>query len=59
MASQKRTGGERALKVCQTRACILARRETGESIEAIATDLQMPYETVKAYAKLARRLLSD
>lgn len=57
MASQKRTGGERALKVCQTRACILARRENGESLEAIASDLEMPYQTVKTYAKLARRLL--
>jgi CRISPR-associated endoribonuclease Cas6 len=56
MQQQKRTGGARALKVCQTRATILARREFGESLSAIATDLEMPYETVKTYAKLARRL---
>jgi CRISPR-associated endoribonuclease Cas6 len=53
---QKRPGGTRALQVCQTRATILARREFGDSLEAIATDLEMPYETVKTYAKLARRL---
>jgi CRISPR-associated endoribonuclease Cas6 len=56
MQQQKRTGGARALKVCQTRATILARREFGDSLGAIATDLEMPYETVKTYAKLARRL---
>lgn len=57
MALQKRTGGERALKVCQTRATILARREFGESLQDIADDLQMPYETVKTYVKLARAAL--
>ncbi|CCI27708.1 CRISPR-associated endoribonuclease Cas6 [Microcystis aeruginosa] len=55
---QKRTGGTRALQVCRTRATILARREFGDSLSAIATDLEMPYETVKTYAKLARRLFS-
>lgn len=55
---QKRTGGTRALQVCRTRATILARREFGDSLEAIAADLEMPYETVKTYAKLARRLVS-
>jgi CRISPR-associated endoribonuclease Cas6 len=59
MTRQKRTGGERAIQVCQTRATILARRELGESLMAIASDLEMPYETVKTYAKLARRALSQ
>lgn len=57
MVQQKRTGGERANSVCSTRATILARHEFGESLKAIATDLEMPYETVKTYAKLARRAL--
>jgi CRISPR-associated endoribonuclease Cas6 len=57
MLQQKRTGGERANSVCSTRATILARHEFGESLKAIATDLEMPYETVKTYAKLARRAL--
>ncbi|BAT52837.1 CRISPR-associated protein Cas6 [Nostoc sp. NIES-3756] len=29
----------------------------GESLQVVAEDLQMPYETVKTYAKLARRAL--
>ena len=57
MATQKRTGGERARNICQTRATILARREFGESLVNIAEDLKMPYDTVKSYAKLARRIL--
>ena len=58
MAKQKRTGGERATKVCQTRATILARRERGDSLNDIARDLKMPYETVKTYVKLTRRILN-
>ncbi|MBD2777288.1 CRISPR-associated endoribonuclease Cas6 [Iningainema tapete] len=58
MSEQKRTGGSRAQSVCETRATILARREMGESLLAIAQDLEMPYETVKTYAKLARRALT-
>lgn len=57
MAKQKRTGGDRATSVCETRATILARREMGESLQDIAFDLEMPYETVKTYAKLARKAL--
>ncbi len=59
MQGQKRTGGERASKVCQTQATILARQEAGESLSNIATDLDMPYETVKTYAKRARRILKS
>jgi len=55
MSKQKRTGGNRAKAVCETRATILARRELGESLQDIAQDLEMPYETVKTYVKLARR----
>jgi CRISPR-associated endoribonuclease Cas6 len=59
MAKQKRTGGERAISVCHTRATILARREMGESLQDIVTDLEMPYETVKTYVKLAQKALVD
>jgi CRISPR-associated endoribonuclease Cas6 len=55
IAQRKRTGGDRATKTATTWATILARRELGESLQAIALDLEMPYETVKTYAKLARR----
>ncbi|MGL6137791.1 MAG: CRISPR-associated endoribonuclease Cas6 [Planktothrix sp.] len=55
MQGQKRTGGTRAIDICETRATILARYEFGESLKDIAEDLEMPYETVKTYAKLARQ----
>lgn len=58
MAKQKRIGGNRAISVCNTWATILAGREMGESLEDIATDSQMPYETVKTYVKLARKALA-
>ncbi|MBW4615242.1 MAG: CRISPR-associated endoribonuclease Cas6 [Desmonostoc vinosum HA7617-LM4] len=56
-AQRKRTGGDRADKIASTWATILARREMGESLQMIAQDLEMPYTTVKTYAKLARRAL--
>ena len=59
MSKQKRTGGERAIAVCEKRAVILARRETGESLQDIATDLEIPYETVKTYVKLTRKILAE
>jgi CRISPR-associated endoribonuclease Cas6 len=59
MQSQKRTGGDRAFKVCRTRATILARQEEGESLLDIAADLEMPYETVKTYARRARNALKS
>ncbi|AKG22042.1 CRISPR-associated endoribonuclease Cas6 [Calothrix sp. 336/3] len=59
MQQQKRTGGERAISVCQTRATILARREIGEPIKDIAASLNMNPETVKTYIKLARRALAE
>ena len=59
MESQKRKGGKRASQVCKKRAIILARRELGESLSSIASDLAMPYQTVKTYLKLARRALNQ
>ncbi|MEH2364493.1 CRISPR-associated endoribonuclease Cas6 [Nostoc sp.] len=58
-AQRKRTGGERADKIAVTWATILARREMGESLKAIAEDLEMPMLTVKTYVKLARRSLKQ
>jgi CRISPR-associated endoribonuclease Cas6 len=57
MAQRRRTGGDRARHISENWATILARREMGESLQAIAQDLEMPYETVKTYTKLARRAL--
>jgi CRISPR-associated endoribonuclease Cas6 len=54
---RKRTGGDRAINVAQTWAIILARRELGDSLVTIAEDMEMPYETVKTYVKLARAAL--
>ncbi|NJM62069.1 MAG: CRISPR-associated endoribonuclease Cas6 [Oscillatoriales cyanobacterium RU_3_3] len=56
-AQRKRAGGSRASEIAETWATILARRELGESLLDIAADLEMPYETVKTYVKLARRAL--
>jgi len=58
LAQRRRTGGDRATKTAETWATILARRELGEALPAIAQDLEMPYETVKTYVKLARRALN-
>jgi CRISPR-associated endoribonuclease Cas6 len=59
ISQRKRTGGDRATHTAETWATILARRELGESLQAIATDLEIPYTTVKTYAKLARRALKS
>ncbi|WP_421658907.1 CRISPR-associated endoribonuclease Cas6 [Leptothermofonsia sp. ETS-13] len=58
-AQRKRRGGDRTINIAETWATILARREMGESLKAIAEDLEMPYETVRTYAKLARRALKQ
>ncbi|MGL5063482.1 MAG: CRISPR-associated endoribonuclease Cas6 [Microcoleus sp.] len=57
VAHRKRAGGNRASEIAETWATILARRELGESLLDIAADLEMPYETVKTYVKLARKAL--
>lgn len=58
-AQRKRTGGERADEIASKWATILARREMGESLQVVAEDLGIPYETVKTYVKLARRALKN
>lgn len=55
LSQKKRQGGQRAQNTAATWATILARRERGEALGAIAQDLGLPYETAKTYAKLARR----
>ncbi|MEN9246179.1 MAG: CRISPR-associated endoribonuclease Cas6, partial [Thermostichales cyanobacterium SRBZ-1_bins_19] len=56
---RKRQGGSRTERVASLWATILARRENHESLQTIAADLQIPYETAKTYAKLARRALQN
>ncbi|MBD2456642.1 CRISPR-associated endoribonuclease Cas6 [Nostoc sp. FACHB-87] len=58
-AQRKRKGGDRTDKIASTWATILARREMGESLQAIADDLQMLPETVKTYVKLARKAIKQ
>lgn len=59
LAKRKRIGGDRATQISETWATVLARRELGESLTAIAEDLEIPYETAKTYVKLARRSLRE
>lgn len=54
-----RTGGHRAQDSAETWATILARRELGNSLQTIAEELDIPYETAKTYSKLARRSLRE
>lgn len=53
----ERIGGDRAQSSAETWATIVARRELGDSLQAIAADLGIPYETAKTYSKLARRAM--
>jgi len=55
LKQQKRPDNERAFKICHTKATILARREWGESLQAIASDLGIPYETARTYSKRAKK----
>lgn len=57
LASQKRPDGDRAKKICRLQATILARYEAGESLKAIADELELSYETVKTYLKRSRNSL--
>lgn len=54
---QRKQQGERSLHGAQTWATLLARRELGESLEEIAADLELSYDTAKSYVKKARKAL--
>jgi CRISPR-associated endoribonuclease Cas6 len=55
LSQRQRQGGHRAQDTAETWATILARREQGDSLQEIAEDMDLPYETAKTYSKLARR----
>ena len=57
LQTKKRQGGDRAQNTATVWATILARYELGESLKAIALDLDMPYETVRKYAQTARKAI--
>jgi CRISPR-associated endoribonuclease Cas6 len=59
LGSKKRQGGERATKTADLWATIISRQETGEKLNAIATSLDLPYDTVKKYAQKARATLEE
>lgn len=54
---KKNQNSDRSRNTANLWAVLLARRERGESLEAIATDLEVPYQTAKSYLKLARKAL--
>jgi CRISPR-associated endoribonuclease Cas6 len=54
---KKRQGGERARKTAKLWAQIIARLELGESLNSISIELNMPYDTVKKYAQIAKKQL--
>lgn len=59
MAQKKRQGGSRAQETAEKWATILARREQGDGLDAIAQDMSLPYETAKTYSKLARKAVKE
>ncbi len=59
LSLKKRQGGERANKTAKLWAQIIARLETETSLKAISIELQMPYDTVKKYAQLAKKQLLE
>lgn len=59
LSTKKRQGGRRAIDTAETWATILARREMGDSLQEIADDMDLVYDTVKTYSKLARRAMRE
>lgn len=58
-AQRQRYRGDRTERITELWAVLLARRERGESLQKIALDLDLRYETAKTYVKLARRSLKS
>ncbi|AFY68740.1 CRISPR-associated protein, Cas6 family [Thalassoporum mexicanum PCC 7367] len=59
LAQRKRPNNDRSRQITATWATVLARREFGESLQDIAVDLELNYQTAKTYVKLARRALRE
>ncbi|MBD1847413.1 CRISPR-associated endoribonuclease Cas6 [Cyanobacteria bacterium FACHB-63] len=59
LSKKKRQGGERAEKAAEVWAAIVVRQESGEAIADIAAELDLPYDTVKQYAKRARKVMEE
>jgi CRISPR-associated endoribonuclease Cas6 len=59
LSRKKRQGGERAGKTAKLWAQIIARLEMGDALRSIATDLNIPYDTVKKYAQTAKQHLAS
>ncbi|NET47745.1 MAG: CRISPR system precrRNA processing endoribonuclease RAMP protein Cas6, partial [Merismopedia sp. SIO2A8] len=55
IAQRQRQGGDRARNIAEKWATILARREIGDSLQQIAMDMGLAYETARTYSKRARR----
>ena len=58
-SQRKRQGKDRASNAAALWATVMARRELGDSLREIATDLDITYESAKTYSKLARKALQD
>ena len=54
---KKRQGGDRASKTAKLWAQIIARLEADASLKSISIELQIPYDTAKKYAQLAKKQL--
>lgn len=59
LSTKKRQGGDRARTTSELWATLIARRETGESLEAIAQDLDLNYETAKKHMARATEKLRE
>jgi CRISPR-associated endoribonuclease Cas6 len=59
LAAKKRQGGERATKTAELWATIIAQQENGDSLKSIASDLNLPYDSVKKCSQLARQHLGS
>ena len=59
LSTKKRQGGDRARATSELWAVIVARREAGESLKAIAEDLDLSYDTVKKHMARATEKLRE
>lgn len=59
VAFRQKTARRQVREVAEKWAQVMARREIGDSLSEIATDMDVSYESAKTYSKLARRALRD